>query len=903
MITRRTFSSTAAAALLAPDLTKSDSSTKAANTGALPPIPRQSAQAGANSLFIIDWGNGVADVIVTAQPKHGRISVNKDFSVTYQAAHVTVTEDDSFDVLVTYSSQDTAVGTINITKSEMIYEKTYAAGKHYMLRALSIDDNVSIEPSETHRVFYTTKHELGWTTDAIESAEGKRVDGAYLYTQSVYGTESEPFYEDAAATLLKFCQDRGVPFICYVERGFNYENSDLKLSEGPVRNKATPLHPNVITSFGTGIRPRLDNGNFGSGWVQDGFNNNYLYRSVALRGFNAKDRSGHNRLYNFMLDNVYLPDGGTSCQGWQRVCFRNVLIRESRKKTPKRLNENKTWDTRHSKTSGVFCTYGDDIHWEGFAAVRCGFGYGYDYLKQPQYPMPVDNRSHGMYIQGKNEKNEGGNPSFNGILTYCNAHSGAQFRPGVVGSYWLGGENNSDGTVGSRQPASVDLALFLGAGYKVTFEYRTKELSGPFGAVPSNKGVDLNNDQLSFTRTLMAHSIDPNTPDEKPMGDVINIPAAYQTKMGIADYSAKTNNGDIDDQHASFVEGGRDWVVFNRYGQSNQGSVDASIINDITIRKWAASLMGGNPTRDEYLDWLIEEYENDRIRLLRHIRSSVRWGLTARYLTLTERMSAATCNAIAPTHKDGLRWDQAGNWDTDDIPGENHIDDVNLRGLDRFFNYSYAHCGRIKALQGETITLFGGCLEVDEIDGCAFLLEQESGGEQLWLGGKVTNSNVITVNGGRLLNKGLLSGSLNVVAGYEELVFAFADGAASSWTVSSGASVELIGDSLLAGFDGSGGASASLKVDGGGTIKFTAAYGALPQVREFRTGIKGTDAPDIVSSFTCGGTIMVDISNVPSGTYDLVVADRVEGSFSEQVITGGSGSISVIGTKVQVVIG
>lgn len=75
----------------------------------------------------------------------------------------------------------------------------------------------------------------------------------------------------------------------------------------------------------------------------------------------------------------------------------------------------------------------------------------------------------------------------------------------------------------------------------------------------------------------------------------------------------------------------------------------------------------------------------------------------------------------------------------------------------------------------------------------------------------------------------------------------------------------------------------------------------LGVIREVRTGINGTTAPNVASTVNLGGTLHVDVTALPNGTYTLIDVDTVTGTF-DAVTAAGNGArdltIAITGTTV-----
>lgn len=86
-----------------------------------------------------------------------------------------------------------------------------------------------------------------------------------------------------------------------------------------------------------------------------------------------------------------------------------------------------------------------------------------------------------------------------------------------------------------------------------------------------------------------------------------------------------------------------------------------------------------------------------------------------------------------------------------------------------------------------------------------------------------------------------------------------------------------------------------------GTVNGTPTY-ELPKIDKFTSGIFGTSAPDVATTITLGGTLNIDVTGMAPGTYDLITADTLLGSFDTINITGGSGSVALVENPLRVTI-
>lgn len=864
--------------------------------GTLPSNPTQTVQAGLNHILTLDWGAGATSVAITAHPTNGRVSINDDLTAALQLTmHPSYTGSDSFDVQVTYSDASTASGTINLTVTAKPMRLGLPQGKYYQVRVDSNDRSV-VEPGEDHTVFYVSGDAAAWTVAEIEAEETVTADGAWLFGQSVYGSQASPLAEDSGVTLLNYCRSNTEPYVMYLERGYTYTEANLKNTKGNGETAGTPLHPNTVAAYGTGTRPNIPGGSFGSGLATKPAN--FLSLNLEMGSYANTDTNG-GEVLNHVLDNIYVDHGENAVQGFGRMTWRNFLVGSASKSTGS--NSGGEWAAKDNRVSGNFIAYGEDFLFHGVLMMRCGYAYGYSWDESYSSPHPPTEYSHGFYTQGKPDSRSSSNMVGDGVIALANAFSGGQLRGGITASWMMVCENNNAFNQGTENnPSCIDLCCVIGGGFHVTQRWWG---GSKYNLKPYCTGIDLQGEESSLTRTLVAHAIDPNYyATEEPTGNMINAPnSTHEKKAGIHDtYGSNAGASFAVKNAGDFVPGGDDYVVYGWKGESDSGAIDPAEINEITMRKFAATKMGGTPTRDAFMDWIESEFVAENINLRDLAREWARFTLKGRYLTLAAQTTAQTCKAIAPPTRDGMLWNMPGNWDADIVPGEDYEDDVDLAGLYRSFNFGNSHVDTL-TFSGGKLFVYGGLLRVNTLDGADISMPADPGGGQIWLEGALTGTNTISMDGGRLMNLGTLGGSLDVTATGEEVVFAYADGSAASWTIASGRTVTLTAG-VKAGFDGTGGAAASMTVATGGTLELVAADGALPTIRELRTGINGVTAPNVASTFTCGGTIDVDVTGVSAGTYDLVIADTVSGTFGTETVTGGSGTIGYTGTKVQVTV-
>ena len=161
-------------------------------------------------------------------------------------------------------------------------------------------------------------------------------------------------------------------------------------------------------------------------------------------------------------------------------------------------------------------------------------------------------------------------------------------------------------------------------------------------------------------------------------------------------------------------------------------------------------------------------------------------------------------------------------------------------------------------------------------------------------GTQTTAYNVIADNG-RYEVDGTISGISGSFAGKSQCII-YGGG---SLTIDTGETLALTGSNVKAGFDGTTG-TASLVLNG--QLALIAENGALPRIRKVRTGRFGLEnlgndvegqpvQTQVQASVQLGGGILIDASGVSPGTYTVIEADNLSGSFDTADIVGGTATL------------
>jgi hypothetical protein len=77
---------------------------------------------------------------------------------------------------------------------------------------------------------------------------------------------------------------------------------------------------------------------------------------------------------------------------------------------------------------------------------------------------------------------------------------------------------------------------------------------------------------------------------------------------------------------------------------------------------------------------------------------------------------------------------------------------------------------------------------------------------------------------------------------------------------------------------------------------------SLPRIARVRSGVAGTTAPGVTFNVSLAGALAVDATGMAPGSYPLIEASAITGTFSGVTVTGGSGTVSYSTTQVMLTI-
>jgi hypothetical protein len=321
-----------------------------------------------------------------------------------------------------------------------------------------------------------------------------------------------------------------------------------------------------------------------------------------------------------------------------------------------------------------------------------------------------------------------------------------------------------------------------------------------------------------------------------------------------------------------------DFAIMNWGGNNlNLPAVSQANRDRVTIGAWADQEQGvalGTNNANGAIDYI--RTRSDRCLLAVDIWNYAQ-GMIGR--PLIGHTPGAVARFDPDPDGDGFRTDTPDSWLINGVRGDYPVDgdDCDLDGQLAYSYDTWRFDGMDFGLGGGW-RLYGGLISCNTTQGNGTLDLRGAG--QFWLTTSSVDINV-TAEGGRLGIAGTVSqvrGSFNNRA--ELLIIP-----GGALTISTGDTITLTGGSVLMGADGQSG-TASLTVQG--TLAFVAAGGAMPRVREFRSGRYGLAEPasgvtgqprdpNVTFDVTLasGSTIMVNTTGLAPGTYDLIVCDSL----------------------------
>lgn len=727
------------------------------------------------------------------------------------------------------------------------------------------NDRLVIEHGDNHRKVYVTGSNDGLTAADIARAEGISVDritAAWLEANPEYGGSEDmalaPELGKALWYGLTHASKGPSSNWLMLERGYEYANMDRLVMPGA--NGESALHPLVVQAYGSGAAPVL----IDTIKIYQRNSEHVVIRDVEIDGgFFALQGS------NVLLDNLKTSGKDLSIQNVDRITLRNTEVVDVARDAP--VDGSDYWSPHLNRAGGLYMANSTGVLLENNFFDRNGWREGYDYNLSGDSPMPPSMYSHNIYMDFNNL-----DVTFRDNITMRGASFGAQVRSGGfiennsfidnnAAVNFVGGNYRGAGPIGNY-------TLFLN---NVITSAGHKRVAAHEGAL--SMGIIDAGIQSSLIGNIVAHMADPNNLEEQQEKKVIHTP--YQ--QGTDTYYDDT-------------------IIYNwlslgaptKYHRDNigVGELDSAALNQATIQNFAAQLLGKeSATIGDLADYLRAQADGalDQVVDAQVINRFFQVAFELASQNQQRASDGETARFIPDDRGDGIRWDNKLNWSTEEIPDAGTIDLGGNRVLysgktTSVDDFIFGNFGEFKVNSGR-INIKGE-MSVDE-NGSKMDIANSG---QLWISGyRDADLLKIHAEGGRFANTGAFVGKTELKIGGDAQALLATAG--SSFDLNKNSSLTIDGSSAKAGFDGSDGGTAVLRMQDGSTTRFVADKDGLGQIREFRSGAFG-DSPDVTSGVVLNGTLKVYLSewteNKKASNIVLIDADQLMGTFDDLQVAG-----------------
>lgn len=816
-------------------------------------LPGSNLVAEAGRVLNIDpeGGDQIASIRILTQANHGHVSVNPDKSLSLVLSEdPTNTTDTAFRYEITYENGSTKEIEAKVDVKAGQEAEGWGKGDFYMLE-IGTDGRVIVEHGENHRKIYVTEGTHGLTRAEIARTEGisaSKITVQWLKDHPEYGaTPEQALATDLGMELWYATTGRNVDpnsnWLLF-ERGYEYENLGRIVSRGTAGESA--LNPVLIGAYGEGTDPKIGDG---INIFQDKISH-VVVQSLDFSGFQALTGE------NLLLDGISVKKDLLNAQNITRFTVRNSDIVDVVQSEP--VTADKVWQASPNRISGAFLSKIDGAYLDHNLFDRNGWEEGYDYNLSSSAPMPPSYYNHNLYVQ----------TSVRDVTVHDNifmrgASFGAQIRPGgmIEGNVFI--DNNA--ALNFFSGANYTLALnnlVTSAGHKKVAHYE--------GALAW--GIDNQAKQASLIGNIITHLADPNNAAEKAE----KATGAKALSRGPEDYF-------------------NDTLIYNWAKASAPSSANRNVeglstdaLDQTTIQIFAAELLGKKTaTISDLGDYLRAQADG-------HLDQAVDADIINAFFRksfgfdTTVRAEADTLSFVPDDRGEGMRWDSRLNWSTEDLPGMQNGDSVDLGGNRVLFgaetatidNFIFGEFGQLKASSGK-LTIDGAI----ETSTTGNLLQITNAG-QVWIDGyRDSNLLEIKLTGGRFANTGGFAGETAITAtGDAQLLLATAG---ARFDLSASSNLSITGSKAKVGFDGGDGQTATLQLHADASLSFTADTTSFGKISEFYSG--AFDTSDVTSGVHLGGDLDIDLSAVDpkaGGTWTLIDADQIIGLFDDIAVAG-----------------
>ena len=784
--------------------------------------------------------------------EHGTVTVNPDNTFALVMSLSDFTGSQSFSYEATHADGSVTIHEVGLNVTPGLQEGGWGTGSsHYML-ATDENDRVIVEHGDTHTKVYVSGSEAAWSLQEIAAAEGmavEKITGDWLKSHGGYGQSEDMALDSEAGMKLWFSvtpsYSQTSNWLLF-EKGYEYSDLGRIVERGVDGEDET--HPLYFGSWGDGEKPVIDTRLY---QFQDGTANVVFQDLHFAGGVFLLD------VDNWLFDDVVLTES-LVVQNSSGITVHNSAIYDAYRDAPP---DGKTWEDGPFATQGAFMDRIDGLLFEGNFVDHSGWADGYE-DGSAQAPNMF---SHNLYFAENNldvtisdtismrASSYGGAIRSGGFLednVFLDNNAGLYFSGGMyahVGNEWIGNYTLANGNVitsGAQKEAYQIGARSFG----LTDEAQLTTL------------VD----------NIIAHMADPNNPDE--LLDKSRTDSAFETLNPYYN----------------------DTMVYHWYGTSepflapdeNVEGLDTSVLDQTTIQLFTAQLLGRETATIDDLANFLRAQAHGAFDDLVDADLIIRFFQEGFGIAPDLRADATTLRFVPNDLGDGVRWDNRLNWETEDLPGTQDGDSVDLGGNHVIYGgtaeidtLDFGPGGQLDFYHGK-LTAKGGLLS--DTEGRVEI--SEAG--QLWTAGSGGDGTIgIDVAGGRFANTGTMENADLTATGGQTIL---ATGGAE-YDVAASKTLAVFAAAAKVGFDGDDGGMAILDMHEGSILAYAADDGGLGTIEEFRSGAFG-DAPNVQSGIDLGGaSLEIDLTGLSAAAgaeFMLMDADELVGVFNDPSIGG-----------------
>lgn len=798
-----------------------------------------------------DAAQGIQSLRILERPDHGHLSINPNNTLALVLSEDPgQTRNMTFQYEATFEDGRTQVIDAKIDVERSAEPEGWGMGDFYMLEQ-SPSGAVVVEHGDNHRKVYLTQGDHGLTRADIAKAEGlsvEQISNSWLRDHSEYGASADKaLATDVGMSLWQeITGRREAPNSNWLlfERGYEYDDLGRVISRGATGESA--LHPQYVGAYGEGQDPKLS-----SILMYQDKSSNIVVQNVDVSSMTILGGK------NILLDHMSFTKNMVNLKDTDGLTVQNSDIFDVVRDEP--VNNKDVWNASNNRTSGMYLAGVDGGLIRNNVFDRNGWAEGYDYNMSLDSPMPPSMYNHNLYVQHSSL-----DITVRDNVFMRGASFGAQVRPGGV----IEGNTFIDNNAAVNFFSGFNYTLLLdnvitSAGYKQVSDYQ--------GAL--SYGIDNFGKLGSLIGNIVTHLADPANPDE-------------QAEKIIAQRTVAELEGNYTN----------DTIVYNWLSSKevrpnqNVGDLDSQVLDRTTIQNFAADLLDKDKaTIADLADFLRAQAggQLDNVADAEMINAFFREGFG---LDTELRSTSEMLRFVPDDRGEGMRWDNRLNWDTEDLPGSQDGDSVDLGG-------NLVHFSAMTTTVDEFIFGEGGNLQVNSgrlniagdlsVDEAGNLLEITNAG-QVWIDGYADENRLnIRIDGGRFANTADVTGSVHLALDGDGQVILASSG--DSFDLGAGSSLSISGTKGRIGFDGGTDDTAVLRMSDDATLTFEASKDGLGHLAEFRSGAMG-DASMVTSGVRLDGTLSIDLSewkdSNKAGTSVLLDVDQLVGSFEKIDIEG-----------------